>query len=379
MKIITNLLADLWRNYIPDKSVKDYRFAFIVHPRNLNDVYKKFPLFKFLPLSLTNLILRKLFPLTVSNITGLKSSITGNNLLGYVISIPITTEQMLSDRNLTLKKLTQAVNLAENKGVKMIALGALTSSLTNGGVLLKEKSHNVGITTGHAYTGISVTETLEKLCAVLGIDLKKEKIAIVGATGSIGSISAEILARSGITKFLLIDIDRKKERFENLLSNLYRINKALDIEITSDMNLLKNVRLVVTATNAKDAVIKSEHISPGTVIVDDAQPSDVDIEVVRRSDVLVAEAGVVHTPGISTNFNIGLKHREDNFCCMAELLVLAMDEHNGDFILNRANLKNVDYILKLKNNTNFRVGNIQNRLGYVDIDRFKLYTGSSGK
>jgi predicted amino acid dehydrogenase len=264
MKILFNLIGDLYRTYVPEENVSDYRFAFLVHPRHLKDVYRKFPFFKYFPDSIVNFILSKLWPVTVSRITGLKSLKTGKELRGYVISIPITATQMLDDRNLAVAKILQALRMARNKGAKIVALGALTSSVSHGGLLLKDKVSGVHITTGHAYTGINVTETLQKICEKLDIDIRNRTVAVVGATGSIGSISAEILAKYGVKKFLLIDVDRKKERFESLLNNLHSINPHLEVEITSDMNLLKNVSLVITATNAKGAVIHKEHIKSGT-------------------------------------------------------------------------------------------------------------------
>lgn len=263
MKIFLNLIFDLWRTYIPEKKSEEYKFAFIVHPRHLKDVYRKFFFFKYFPENFTNFILSKLWPVTVSKITGLKSLKTKKEIPGYVISIPITANQMLEDRNLAVNKIVQALQMAKNKGVKIVALGALTSSVSHGGLLLKEKIFGINITTGHAYTGINVTETLQKICEKVGINIKTEKVAIVGATGSIGSISAEILAKKGVDKFLLIDVDRKKERFENLLENLNKINPNLEIEISSDMNLLKKVSLIITATNAKESVIKNQNIKYG--------------------------------------------------------------------------------------------------------------------
>jgi predicted amino acid dehydrogenase len=104
---------------------------------------------------------------------------------------------MLDDRNLAVAKILQALRMARNKGAKIVALGALTSSVSHGGLLLKDKVSGVHITTGHAYTGINVTETLQKICEKLDIDIRNRTVAVVGATGSIGSISAEIFSGFG--------------------------------------------------------------------------------------------------------------------------------------------------------------------------------------
>ena len=49
VKLIWHSLKDLFFAYTPSISRKQYKYAFLVHPRNINDVYRKYPLLKFLP------------------------------------------------------------------------------------------------------------------------------------------------------------------------------------------------------------------------------------------------------------------------------------------------------------------------------------------
>ena len=103
--------------------------------------------------------------------------------------------------------------------------------------------------------------------------------------------------------------------------------------------------------------------------MDDAQPSDVDPSVVEhRSDVLVLEGGVVHAPHINTHFNMGLKHREDIFSCLAETILLAQardytqrplgPQHDFDF----DELKKLDEYARA---SGFRRGVFQNRVKFI--------------
>ena len=124
---------------------------------------------------------------------------------------------------------------------------------------------------------------------------------------------------------------------------------------------IKEADLIITATNAPEAVIVSDDLKSGAMVIDDAQPSDVSSEVLQREDVLVIEAGIIHTRGISTNFNMGLKDRYDNFCCLGEVLILASAEFNGHYSIGRGvDVKQVDHIVALSQGLNFRLAEFQN-------------------
>jgi predicted amino acid dehydrogenase len=283
---------------------------------------------------------------------------------------------MLQDRKLAECKILEAVQLAKNKNCKIVGLGGLTSSLTAGGKTLQEKIDGIYITTGHAYTGYNVTKNVLELAKIYNMDFTKTKIAIVGATGSIGSISAQILAKSGFKNFLLVDVDKKKDRFQDVVDKMNSYGENLNIQISCNMLDVVNSDIVVTATNTKEALIKNEHVKSGMIIVDDAQPSDVSEEVLNRVDILTVEAGVVHTPGIFSNFNLGLKNRTDNFCCMAEVLCLASLKHQDHFVIHRATLEDVEEIVKMSKHLNFSLGKFQNKnkqFSEEEILQFKKY------
>lgn len=50
--------------------VQPYEFAWLVHPRSIEDFNRKFPVGKFLPDKIVRLICKILWPIVVSEITG---------------------------------------------------------------------------------------------------------------------------------------------------------------------------------------------------------------------------------------------------------------------------------------------------------------------
>lgn len=341
------------------------KFAFLVHPRDLKDVYKKYPLLQFFPERMVNYFLLKFWPpVYVAKITGLKSKKENIDIEGCVISIPITAKQMIENRQAALEKIIAAVKFAKKKGIKIIGLGGMISSLSKGGLDLLDKT-DINITTGHAYTAYNVTKNLFKLSELFGFNKKEVKIAIVGAAGSIGSTSALILAREGYQNFVLIDLERKHHFFKTLTVEMKKLNSGCNIELSHKINDTIKADFVITATNAPEALVKSEDLKIGAIVIDDAQPSDISEDVFDRKDVLVVSAGVVHTPNIETHFDFGLADNFDNFCCLAELLILSAHKWDNHYVINRATIKDVDEIGEWGDGLGFTLGHFQNPKGLL--------------
>lgn len=352
------------------KKNEGYAFAFLVHSRSYRDIYRKYPVFKHIPKSIGLWIMENLWPITLSKVTGLKKVEDQSEVKGYVLGITMTAEQMMKNRPKALKKIRDAVHLARGKGVVLVGLGGLTSSLSGGGHELLD-IHNINVTTGHAYTAYNVTETLFKVATLFDAPKDRVVVAVVGAAGSVGLLSAEIIIRAGYQHIILIDLERKLPTVKEKLEGFRALNPKVQITITSDISEVKKSDMVVTATNTTEALIVPSLVHPGMVIVDDAQPSDIHPDVLKIPDVLVLEAGVVHTPGVYSNFNYGLKNRTDNFCCMAELLILASHSWNNHYVVRRATLDHVDEISEWGKELGFTVASFQNFQESITPEKFE--------
>lgn len=353
-------VRDLLVVILPERNKKlQYKFAFIVHPRSYNDLERKYVVFRYLPNFFSYLFTRFFWPVILSKVTGLRSQVDGKAIDGYIITVPMTARQMIENRSLALKRITQACILAKKSGANIVGLGGLTSSFTRGGMDLLDKV-DINITTGHAYTSYNVTQNVFALVKYMNLDRKKITVGIVGAAGSVGSTSAKLIAREGFKNFVLVDLERKKHHFPDLVSQIIKLSPDAEIVISHHIGDICKCDVIVAATNAPEALIKSEDLKYGAMVIDDAQPSDVHRSVFEREDVLVIEAGVTNTPGIINNFNFGLKDRQDNFCCLAEVFVLAANEWNEHYVINRATLGLVDEISLLGEKLGFTIAKFQN-------------------
>lgn len=343
-------------------------FAFIVHSRDRNDLPRKFPLLRLIPVKLFDLITLHLPPFIVSNITGLLSK-KGKNLNGLVIGIPMTAHQLLENRSLALKRIIQSVGLAKSKGARYIGLGAMTASLSKGGKDVIDLVPDVFVTTGRTYTVKNITGYITHCCDLFKIDKQVAKVGIVGAAGGIGSGVAIALAIKGYKNFVLIDLERKLDNLKRHIEVLEKHAPDLRVTISHRLGDINPCDFIVAATSSPEIVIKSEDVSSGTIIVNDAQPSDISPDIIKnRQDVLVIEGGVLHTPSINCHFNFGLAHKEDIFSCLAETLLLTHMNESKHYSINNFD---VDLCKTLENKASMLGYKmcIQNDMGIVNQQR----------
>ncbi len=350
------------------------KLAFIIHPRNKDDIYRKFPIFKILPRIFLKLFEHKSKPIVVGKILNTASK----EEVGLIVSLAMTAKTMLENRNLSEVRINEAVNLGYDKGCNIVALGALTSSLVAAG--RKVKNRGVFVTSGHTFTVLNITNILYKITSDLNIDLLNKNIAIVGAAGSIGSSVARVLAKDRkIKNLILVDISRKLEKVESLKSELIDINNNLDIHITDELTNLKEAEFIITATNHEDALIKPEHLSSPCVIIDDAQPSDIHKDIYGKNGILVLEGGAAHTPGFACTINLGLRDKEDSFSCMAEGLLLTETDISNTKDRQEFNFEYFELVKEKAKRLGFGIADYQNeKEGFVSPNKIKEISKAFG-
>ncbi len=342
-------------------------FGFLVHSRDIKDFLIKYPKLRFVPNRLLNFFVKQFPPIVVSKITGLKDK-NENEIPGYLLGIPMTARQMMEDHTQALKKIKQALRLAKRKNISLIGLGALTASFSKGGKEIE--SLGVGITTGRAYTVKTVTDYAKKVLHLFSLPKEKVQVAIVGAAGSIGSACAKILALDGVKNFLFVDLERKAEHLKKHVEELANKHHDIKIAISHRVGDIKGYDIIIAATSAPEVVIISDDLSPGAVVINDAQPSDISPEIIaERPDVIVIEGGVVHTPTVRCNFNMSLADRNDTFCCLGEVLILAHNRHFDHYALGELDLSLIEHIEELAKNFPISLAPFQNNSGYVSEEQ----------
>lgn len=308
------------------------RFGFLIHPISVRkDVARKYPIVKCLPENWVEGLVKHMSPKYVSHITGVRSA-TGTEAEGWFVGCPMTPRQFLElDERFVTGKIVKAAKMAQELGAKIVGLGAYTSIAGDGGITV-DREVDIAITTGNSYTCYTAIEGACKAAELLGVERGSSRVAIVGATGSIGRVCAHLLAEDGVGELLLLgrDAGRLQAVADELPS---RGNVCIATELDDH---LPQADIIVTVTSAIDAVIEPRHLKPGSIVCDVARPRDVSSRVAKeRDDVLVIEGGVVSVPGEAEfGFNFGFPPRT-SYACMAETMILALEGRYESFSLGK--------------------------------------------
>ncbi len=362
------LLQDIYYQLIPWSTPSHkIKVAFIVHPRTEEDTLRKFPFLRVFPISFVRAVMKRFWVVSVAPI-----HVGDKRHEGIVLSIPLTAKQMLEDRPRAVRYIKQAYAYAHKRGAKVVGLGALTASLTHGGTLLNGTDKTPRITTGRLFTSLNVATLVNRGVVACGLDKKNIVVSVVGAAGSIGSAAAQILSFWGYNNLLLIDLSNKKERMEEIASYIKEHNKLATVTISDELSDVRGTQVIVTATSKEGALITSEHVVPGVIIVDDAQPSDVDEELLMRDDLLILSGGAVRTEHVKIPFNMGLKDSSTIYSCLAEALLLnEMHEVRGSSLgeFRKIDMDSVEELSAVAKQFSFESGVFQNnKRVYSDSD-----------
>ncbi len=330
-------------------------FAFIIHPIDpQRDVGRKYPALGKLPVWLIDFLSLFFPPVYISQIKGVRSTTTAQEVKGWFVACPLTPQRMMSlPPKIVYKKIIQTGRLAERLGAQILGLGAFTSVVGDGGITVS-KHLNIPVTTGDSYTIAVAVRAVEQAAAQMGIPIEQSTVAVVGATGAIGALCGELLANR-VKKMVLIG--RNVDKLQPVRQRV-ALAGCSNIETTTDINTLTKANLIISVTSAIDAIIEPKHLRRGAVICDVARPRDVSRRVVEeRNDVLVIEGGMVEVPGpVEFGFNFGFPPKMA-YACMAETMALALEGRMESFTLGKIiQLSQVHTIDKIADRHGFRLG-----------------------
>jgi predicted amino acid dehydrogenase len=212
----------------------------------------------------------------------------------------------------------------------------------------------IPVTTGDSYTIHVAVESIRKAAEVMEIPLRDATAAVVGATGSIGRVCAELLANDVGELYL---IGRRTDALEQLQASLQPQARAR-LRVSTSMDDLRHAQVILTVTSALHDVIQPEHLNPGSVVCDVARPRDVSAKVAAvRDDILVIDGGMVDVPGpVNFHFNFGFPPGK-SFACMAETIALTLEGRFEDYTVGKnINRAQVEEIAAIAGKHGFRLG-----------------------
>ncbi len=359
------------------------KYAFIIHPLHAGQLFMH-PAAKALRPFKSNLspYIEKLAAMAPGmfwgTIDGVVSEKTGKEVKGLIYTLTETPSMLMQkDSEDVYRKLVKLCRLAKENGAKIIGLGAYTKIVGDAGVTVNRRSP-IPVTTGNSLSACATLWAaklaVDKLQMVKKQDERYQGVAmVVGATGSIGAVSAKVLCQSWDELVLVAPRAHKllelKEEISFIAPNC-KVTIATSPEAHSGRS-----HLIITTTSARgQKILEIENVRPGAVICDVSRPLDISEEdALKRPDVMVIESGEVTLPGeYKMNVDLGLQGRIV-YACLAETALLAMDNRFESFTLSR----NISYqkvldIDRMAREHGVKLSHITGHSGIITDKEFEL-------
>lgn len=314
------------------------KFAFVIHPLRTSLIGNdpRFRWTRFLPQRLVERVAAHIPPLYLSKIRGIRSTATGEEAEGILLTLGTTPREMMRrPPAFTYRRLIRAARMAERMGAQIMGLGAFTSVVGDAGLTVAQKAE-IGITSGNSLTVAATLEAAKRAVLLMkGGRPDRVRAVVIGATGSIGAVCARLLAQA------VRDVVLIAPRPERLLALKQQIEQetpgARVIAATHPDAYVGDADLIITTTSALTGkVINVDKLKPGAVVCDVARPPDVKEEdAARRPDVLIVESGEIILPG-EPDFGFDIDMPPGTaYACLSETALLAMDGKFADYTLGR--------------------------------------------
>lgn len=292
-------------------------FTFLVHPRHIMDVdtFRGSSLVRKYSVTEEEYVARVCTnPPLVSG----EVSFGAGGIRGEIVAVVRTPRLMLSPEG--ARQVAEAVGLAAHRGSRVIGLGALTSPVTRGGErLVEDAPPGVTLTNGNAYTAVVVGANVDEVAPALELG-RPIRVAVVGCTGSVGSVAVRLLAERG---YELVMIGRSERRVLEAFPDLRG-----EARISGDVTDVRSADVVVLLTGDRTAQLTPEMVRPGTVVIDVAHPANIPYdswERFRARGCPIVEGGLVRIPRYACTQEFFLPDECDTFACLAETYLFARE------------------------------------------------------
>ncbi len=312
-------------------------FVHVIHPRAVTDRRRPFPLMR----GLTADRIARVQP-TCSILGPIEVPVDGRLLRGELVTIPHAPHEMLEQLSSARDALIDVLDYAEHRHAGFVSLGALIPSISRQGRLLKQARPHLAITTGHGFTAVTIAQMVEDIEKEIG---PEGVVAVMGAAGSTGRAALRCMfRRSPRRNVLAVDLPQQMSKIPEIPG----WNPAVH-RLTTVKEEIKEAAIVVCVTNAVGGILQADDFGEGTVILDDAQPENVDISVLTtRPDLRIVKC-LTRIPGLHCPFDMGLFAEEHldpevNFTCLAEIILSAAEQHPESCVVGDPTDEQLDYL-----------------------------------
>ena len=266
------------------------------------------------------------------------TSATGKMIEGAYID-SVFVPEMLRRFKTAKRKVLNAMELAQKRGIAISALGGFTSIIFEDMNLLKEQQVRATtlewerFTTGNTHPAWVICRQVEVNAPRIGIDLAKARVAVIGATGDIGSAVCRWLSqRTGVGELLLVA--RKEQPLLDLQSELGG-GRILPLA-----EALQQADVVVWVASLPESLsIDPANLPNPCLMIDGGYPKNLDSKA-SGAGIHVLKGGIVEFHQdidwqvVALAADMARPQRQ-MFACFAEAMLLDFEELHTNFSWGR--------------------------------------------
>lgn len=360
-------------------------FAFIVHPLSKHHLLKAPGVrwLKEMPNSWLDgfeKMAAKAPGFVYGHIKHIVSKKTNREVNGVIYGIMSTPKMMMSeDPEVIYRRIESLCDHAGDLGAKIMGLGAYTKVIGDSGETISRNSP-IPVTTGNSLSASAtlwavydVVGRMKILDYVPGTKRYDGTATVIGATGSIGKVSAKLLSLA-FKKVCLVA--PRMDRLLDLQEEIRKISPECEIVVSTNSNdFASESDVLVTATSSLDQkVVEVDLLKPGCVVCDCSRPLDFTAEdSAKRPDILIIESGEVILPGpVKMTCDLGLPD-DSVYACLGETALLALEERYEPFTLGRnIDWQKVRQIYKMAQAHGVKLAAIRGHTGFISDREIEL-------
>ncbi|MDD5347265.1 MAG: hypothetical protein PHT59_01480 [Candidatus Omnitrophica bacterium] len=296
-------------------------FAFLFNPVELKHIREFWPLTHLMPEFMLKTFLKnqgfKISPLKTF------TSSQDQQVQGYFLVSPLLPEQDGGPgEELLLDKIITASFLARDLGAGLLGLGGYAQAVAEKKSMLY-KHLKVPVTLGTNFTAWSAIEALYRIADSKKIELKKSTLCVSGATGAVGSLCCQKLAREFSKTIITAG---QKDKLTEFVAVLERMGVP-NVEVQTDVNrAIAGAEVVIVSGTGVDPHFSPDDLKAGAVVIDMCLSRHLAGMAHHRTDVTVINGGIIKLPPQKHgHIHVGLP-KDMILASMAETMLLALED-----------------------------------------------------
>ncbi|MFA5118140.1 MAG: SRPBCC family protein [Candidatus Omnitrophota bacterium] len=261
---------------------------------------------------------------------------TGETVNGSFMIATFIPDMMEKDIWSVFSKVVRACKIAEKHGIGIVTLGGFTSIVAERIGQEVASEVDIAVTSGNTFTAAMAVDGVNKAADLVGLDIGKSTLTIIGGTGDIGSACARVFA--GKVKNLIIT-GRTKSHLSNLSAELKRTKKARVTASLDNKKAVQGADIIIAVASATTPILEIDWFKPGALVCDVGYPKNISHAPTQRNDIFVFSGGLAKSPTpVSFPIDFSLPSPQVIYGCFAEGIILALEKRFENYSFGRGNI-----------------------------------------